>query len=230
MQPLIILHGAIGSSSQLAELAQKLSSNFDVHSLDLPGHGGTPMPAEFSIEFFAEHVKEYCDHKGFKSVSIFGYSMGGYVGMYLAKKSPGLVQRLVTLATKFYWDEAIAAREVKMLQPDIIRQKLPDFARILEQRHAPLNWEEVLLRTSVMLTGLGKNNVLKAGDYSAISQPCMVMLGDRDKMVGLEETLAVYNSLPNGQLAIIPSTKHPIEFANIEIVAYLIGHFLETDK
>ena len=124
----------------------------------------------------------------------------------------------------------LVAREVKMLQPDIIRQKLPDFARILEQRHAPLNWEDVLLRTSVMLTGLGKNNVLKAGDYSAISQPCMVMLGDRDKMVGLEETLAVYNSLPNGQLAIIPSTKHPIEFANIEPVAYLIGHFLETDK
>jgi len=227
MQPLILLHGAIGSSSQLAGLAQKLSSNFDVHNLDLPGHGGRPMPAEFSIPFFAEYVKNYCDERGLENVLIFGYSMGGYVGMFLAKKHPQLVQKLATLATKFYWDETIAAKEVKMLQPEVIRQKLPDFAKTLEQRHASLNWEEVLAGTAAMLTAMGKDNVLKPGEYSEISQPCLIMLGDRDKMVGLDETFSVYNSIPNGQLAVMPSTKHPVENVNVETVAYLAGKFFK---
>src|SRR5687768_332802 len=124
MQDLILLHGAIGSSAQLEALAQKLSSNFNVHNLDLPGHGGTEMPGDYSIQTFAEHVKTYCDQKQLDKIFIFGYSMGGYVGMYLAKKYPELVEKLVTLATKFHWDEAIAAKEIKMLKPDLIRQKL----------------------------------------------------------------------------------------------------------
>jgi pimeloyl-ACP methyl ester carboxylesterase len=45
-----------------------------------------------------------------ENAAIFGYSMGGYAGMYLAKYFPERVSKLLTLATKFYWDEKIAAR------------------------------------------------------------------------------------------------------------------------
>jgi pimeloyl-ACP methyl ester carboxylesterase len=225
MQHLILLHGAIGSSKQLAPLAQSLSSRFQIHHLDLPGHGGVDLPAEFSIEFFADHVKKYCEQQGLSALSIFGYSMGGYVGMYLAKKNPELVERVVTLATKFHWDETIAAKEIKMLQPDIIRQKLPDFAKTLEERHAPLDWEEVLFKTAEMLTALGKDNALKIGDYASIFQKCLVMLGDRDKMVSLEETVAVYKALPNAQLSILPGTPHPIESVNVGSLSFMLNYF-----
>jgi pimeloyl-ACP methyl ester carboxylesterase len=226
MQHLVILHGAIGSSAQLSTLAQSLSSSFHIHSPSFPGHGGAKMPEAFSIELFAESVKGYCEEKQLSKVSVFGYSMGGYVAMYLAKKYPSLVHCIATLATKFHWDEAIAAKEIKMLQPDVIRQKLPGFAATLEQRHAPLNWEEVLFKTAGMLTALGKHNVLAVSDYASINQPSLIMLGDRDKMVSLEETVAVYKALPNAQLSILPGTPHPIESVNVEHLSFMLKYFL----
>ena len=226
MHDLILLHGAIGSSEQLKPLELKLSANFIVHNLDLPGHGGQEMPPEFNIKFFTSWVSRYCEQRNLKKISVFGYSMGGYVGMYMARQYPSLVNRLATLATKFHWDEAIAAREIKMLQPEIIRQKLPDFATTLERRHAPLPWENVLSKTADLLTGLGKNNILKPQDYSLINHPCLLMLGDRDKMVSLEETVSVYKMLPAGMLAILPGTPHPVEAANVESLSFMLTQFM----
>jgi pimeloyl-ACP methyl ester carboxylesterase len=211
MEPLILLHGALGSRPQLTALAEQLAQHYDVHALDFPGHGGTPLPEQFSISSFAQYVQEYCKAQGLTKVSLFGYSLGGYVALYLARQQPQLVNRVVTLATKFHWDEATAAREVKMLQPDAIEQKVPQFARTLQERHAPADWKEVLRHTASMMEGLGKQNALAPEDYKEISCPCLLMLGDRDKMVTLEETVAVYRQLPHGQLAVLPNTPHPLE-------------------
>lgn len=39
MQPLLLLHGAIGATDQLEPLAAELNSYYDVHMLNFPGHG-----------------------------------------------------------------------------------------------------------------------------------------------------------------------------------------------
>jgi hypothetical protein len=52
------------------------------------------------------------------------------------------------------------------------------------------------------------------------------MLGDRDKMVSLDETTEVYVNLPSAQLAILPNTAHPIEMVNQARLAYEIRSFL----
>jgi hypothetical protein len=52
------------------------------------------------------------------------------------------------------------------------------------------------------------------------------MLGDRDKMVTLEETVTVYKNLLNAQLCILPNTPHPLEQVNVDLLAYVIYTFL----
>lgn len=226
MKHVLLLHGAIGSAAQLEPLKENLNGSFHLHLLNFPGHGGSSMPLQFSISFFADYVQQYCVAHQLTRVSIFGYSMGGYVGLYLARQNPGLVEKLVTLATKFHWDEAIAAREVKMLQPEVIEQKLPQFAATLQQRHAPNDWKQVLQMTGNMLRELGSANALQREGYAAISTPALIMLGDRDKMVGMEETIAVYRQLPQAQLAFLPATPHPIEQVDTSLVGRLVQGFL----
>lgn len=225
MEPLILLHGALGSRTQLGSLAEQLAQHYDVHVLNFPGHGGTPLPEQFSIPFFAQYVQQYCAQKGLTKVALFGYSMGGYVAFYLARHQPELVSRILTLATKFHWNESTAAKEVKMLQPEVIQQKVPQFAHTLQQRHQPADWKEVLRLTAHMLEGLGRQNVLSPDDYKAITCPCLIMLGDRDKMVTLEETVAVYQQLPQGQLAVLPNTPHPLEGVASDRLTWMIRQF-----
>ena len=49
---------------------------------------------------------------------------------------------------------------------------------------------------------------------------------DRDKMVTREETINVFQSLPNAQLAILPATPHPLEQADSSLIAYHLQRFL----
>jgi pimeloyl-ACP methyl ester carboxylesterase len=228
MHQLLLLHGAIGSSAQLQPLQTALEGQYHIHLFDFPGHGGKDFPPEFSIKSFAASVIEHLNKNKLIKVSVFGYSMGGYVAIYLAKYHPSLVDRVITLATKFEWNEAIVEKELKMLQADTIEQKLPSFAGVLKQRHAPQDWKLLLQKTASMLTELGKDNTLKIADYTTITTPSLIMIGDRDKMVSLEETVAVYKQMPAAELAVLPSTPHPIEQVDINLLAMHVRRFLKS--
>jgi len=230
MQHLILLHGAVGAKQQLEALASILDKKFTVHLVNFPGHGGRPMPAfGFSIALFAEDVLSYMQENNIERADFFGYSMGGYVAMFMARHHAEKVNRVITLATKFYWDEIVAAKEIKMLDAAAIQQKVPAFAEQLRNRHLPNNWSDVLEKTIAMLTSLGLNNALNAGDHSTINSSCLILLGDRDKMVTLDETVAVYKQLPNAELGVLPNTPHPLEQVNVEVLSFFIKKYLTGD-
>jgi pimeloyl-ACP methyl ester carboxylesterase len=184
------------------------------------------MTDVFSIRLFTDHVIQYLFDNALESANLFGYSMGGYVALYLVRHHPFLAAKVITLGTKFHWDESIATKEIKMLQPEVIEQKLPAFAQTLKERHQPNDWREVLNKTASMLEAMGKDNPLKLDDYSDIGTPAMIMLGDRDKMVTMEETIAVYQQLPNAQLAVLPATPHPIEQIDNDLLSFYIKRFI----
>jgi pimeloyl-ACP methyl ester carboxylesterase len=91
----------------------------------------------------------------------------------------------------------------------------------------PNDWKEVLVLTAEMMLEMGRNNPLKMEDYNSIQQPVLLLLGDRDKMVTMEETLSVYRLLPNAQLGVLPGTPHPIEQVDIALLAHLAARFLK---
>jgi esterase/lipase len=226
MKHLLLLHGAIGAKDQLQPLADLLKNDFIVHVFNFSGHGGKPFAEEhFSIEAFAAELQEYFLTQEIEQASVFGYSMGGYVALYLAKQQPQLFNKIITLATKFQWDETIAAKEVSMLNTEIILEKVPVFAEQLKQRHAPNDWKLVLDKTKTMLLQMGKENPLHPNDYTTIDQPVLLLLGDNDKMVTREETEAVQKTLPNSRFQLMEQTAHPIEKIKNEVLADIIREF-----
>jgi pimeloyl-ACP methyl ester carboxylesterase len=76
------------------------------------------------------------------------------------------------------------------------------------------------------MTGLGAHNVLQPEDYSSITTPCLILLGDRDKMVTMEETIAIYKLLPSGKLGILPGTPHPLEQVNVDLLTHFMNDFI----
>src|SRR5688572_15290055 len=116
--PLLLLHGAIGAASQFEKLTQLLQPDFEVFSLNFSGHGGKEIPEPgFNMPLFANDVLTFMEEKQLDKVDIFGYSMGGYVALYLALHYPEKVNRIMTLGTKFDWSPEIAAHETRMLNP-----------------------------------------------------------------------------------------------------------------
>jgi pimeloyl-ACP methyl ester carboxylesterase len=211
--PLLLLHGAIGSSAQLVPLFSELKKQgFDPLLFDFAGHGGQPFPESgFSIESFAAGVIQYMDAHSIDSADIFGYSMGGYVALYMARHYRKRVGRILTVATKFDWNPAGAEKEVKMLDPEKIAEKVPKFAAVLEERHKPQDWKEVLRRTSAMMLAMGAQPPLSNDDLKSIPHIVQLCVGDSDTMVSLEETIRVCRQLQDCGFNVLPETAHPIE-------------------
>ena len=228
MDKLILLHGALGSKSQLEPLKEFLAKDFDVYSFNFSGHGGKPFNETFSIAQFSEELNDFIKTNNLESVSLFGYSMGGYVALYFAQFYPEKVKKIITLGTKFYWTEAISLKEVERLNPDIIEEKIPKFAEILKNRHQPNDWKLVLTKTAQMMTKMGVENPLQSADFLTINIPTLCLIGENDEMVTIEETADVYRTLPNGAFYSIPNTKHPIEQVDLSILKDKINDFLTS--
>lgn len=227
MKHLLLLHGALGTARQMQPLATFLSDSFAIHTLTFYGHGGELPPEEgYNFDRFADDIINYLDKEGLAEVSVFGYSMGGYAALYTALKHADRFSRIATLGTKVIWTTAGAEREVKMLNPEAIEQKVPAFAAHLEQLHGD-QWKQVLSATAAMMRQLGSEPLLNEKDYRALTHQIMLGIGDRDHMAGLEDAVEVFKYLQNGRLWVLPQTPHPLEKVDIKLLAAGLKRFFQ---
>ncbi|MFN8230133.1 MAG: alpha/beta fold hydrolase [Bacteroidia bacterium] len=148
MKNIILLHGAIGAADQLIPLENELTKqNFKVFKFSFSGHGNTPFNNDFSIKQFAKELELFISENNLIQPAIFGYSMGGYVALYLVTQMPMLIGNIITLGTKFNWTEEIAKKEIQLLNPKTIIEKVPKFANALQQRHGDC-WINYLTKPS----------------------------------------------------------------------------------
>lgn len=211
MKNLILLHGAIGASDQFDELKTILSKIYKVYTLDFSGHGQNQNITEpFSIENFSRDLNDFITANKIEQANIFGYSMGGYVALHYILHYPNKIEKIFTFATKFEWTIEIAAKEVKLLNPEIIQQKIPAFANVLEKRHGE-KWKMVLAKTKEMMLKMGENPPLTTTDLNRITLPILFGVGDSDQMVSIEETIKFRTSCNDSSLLILPQTEHPFE-------------------
>jgi pimeloyl-ACP methyl ester carboxylesterase len=227
MNPLILLHGALGADQQLHPLVVACEdAGRNVYTLNFSGHGGRAFSGNgFGIEVFAEDVLLLIRERGIEQADIFGYSMGGYVATWLACRQPQKVGNVTTLGTKFDWDTASAAKEVKKMNPEKIVEKVPAFARILQHRHQPTDWKELMNKTADMMLSLGEKPLLREEHFRTITQRVHVLLGDADDMADRSFSVQVAAWLPNGRFHLLAQTPHPIEKVSVPL---LLSHLLPS--
>lgn len=222
---LLLLHGAIGAETQFRPWLPLLEPYFNCHTLDFEGHGTNTVNAPFSIPAFADQTVQYIENLP-KPVHVFGYSMGGYVGLYIARQYPKKIDKLFTFATKLAWNKETAEKEVKMLNPETILQKVPKFAQELEKRHIGTYWQEVLQKTALMMVELAKNPLITEENVKSIGIPVQMGVGDKDTMVSIQETVTICKNITNANFCVLPDTPHPIEKIDTELLIPLIKRFL----
>ncbi|MBL0544475.1 alpha/beta fold hydrolase [Aeromonas jandaei] len=91
----ILIHGLFGSLDNLGLLARALGEHYRVISIDLRNHGVSFRSDDMSYPAQAADILALMDHLGLDQAAIVGHSMGGKVGMQLAKLAPARVSRLV---------------------------------------------------------------------------------------------------------------------------------------
>lgn len=100
----VFLHGFLESSTmwEYLDLNQLVGKKVFI---DLPGHGKSQisLPESPSIFFMAEKVSELLASFAENEITVVGHSMGGYVGIELAKLNEN-IQKVVLLNSNFWAD------------------------------------------------------------------------------------------------------------------------------
>ncbi|GGG92172.1 alpha/beta hydrolase [Polaribacter pacificus] len=91
----VFLHGFLENASMWNSLVTALSTKYRVVTIDLLGHGKSEcLGYVHTMEMMADAVQAVLQHLKLRRFFIVGHSMGGYVALALAKKSPEKVKGL----------------------------------------------------------------------------------------------------------------------------------------
>ena len=224
---ILVIHGALGSAAQMEPIARALDEEGIVSTVELRGHGSTPAQQDdFSMNAFVQQLRnQVATMRSSDSGApvVFGYSMGGYVALALEAAEPGTFSGIVTLGTKFAWTPALALREGSRLDAKIIAEKIPKFAKTLQERHAGAGgWEQVLDRTAQLLVDLGDRPRLTKETLERVRANVIVAVGEKDDTVTIDEAREYAAHVPHAIAVALPEVPHPIERVPIEAMVKLV--------
>lgn len=224
--PILLLHGALGSETSLHSLRKHLADFRKVYSFNFSGHGGRDFyNGGFGIDQFTNEVMAFLDMKQISKVSVFGYSMGGYVALNAAFKFPDRFANIMTLGTCLHWDEELALTEIAKMNPDKIREKVPAFAAQLESEHGN-DWGDLLAATSDMIMGLAKHSHLTKEDIGQIKNSITVCVAEHDKLANPVLSKKIVDGLQNASFHLIKDAHHPFEKTPLAEVLTIIKDHL----
>lgn len=96
-EPIVILHGLLGSGRNWTTLAKQLGETHQVFVLDLRNHGASPWADEMTYELLASDVRQFIESQELGPVILIGHSMGGKTAMRTALDRPSLIDKLVVV-------------------------------------------------------------------------------------------------------------------------------------
>ena len=221
----LVLSNSLGTTLAMwDEQAPALSERFRLLRYDHRGHGGSPVPpGPYKIEDLGRDVLVLLDRLEVERFSFCGLSIGGVVGMWLAREAPERVERLVLCCTsaRFAPDtfdsraRTVRANGVGAIADAVVERWFTPAFR--EGRPEVAEWARRMLLETPAEGYAGCCEAVRDADLSGrlgqISAPTLVIAGADDPAAPPDQAELIRNSIPDASLEVIPDAAH---LANIE--------------
>lgn len=217
--PILFLHGLGGSSINWLYQRNFFKQNYQVISIDLPGHGKSEGREELTYFDYHKILKQLIvDELFVKDFLICGISMGGRVAIDFTYHHQHLVKGLVAADTFVGLDQPM--REHRKAIYDLLKQP---------------NGEQIWIKRVIEEMGLDPNGSIARGlergtlsqnldfiyqlfvellEYDqrdmlpAITVPTLILHGERDRFIDRATSEEIHEGLANSELVIIPNCGH----------------------
>jgi pimeloyl-ACP methyl ester carboxylesterase len=237
-QPLVFVHGLSGCWANWLEQLPVLAAERRVVTLDLPGFGYSPMPADthpLTISGYARLLDRLLGELGIDAAAVVGNSMGGFISAELAIAFPQRVERLVLISaagisTTGHRGSTRAVPVIRRLETVLaatgawVASKSDTVARRARLREALLN---VVTRhpsrlpaalAAEQLRGAGKPGFLQGLqavlDYDIrerlpeIACPTLIVWGERDRLIPVRDADVFEELIPDSRKVLFEDTGH----------------------
>lgn len=249
-QPVVLLHGFGASSYSWRRVAEELAG-YRVIALDLRGFGFSERPA--GLAYYTRHgqvemVRAVLDRLGVERANLVGHSYGGAVALTLADRYP---DRLRSLALVDPAHPSYTQRRRKVvaswrplldlylrviaLRPWMVRRVLrdavaddalvtPDLVHAYLRR---LRVEGVVRAYRGLTAPVPESQEGPPVDLSAIALPTLVVWGEEDRLIAIEDGRRASEDLPCHRFVALPGVGHMAMEEAPQRLAAELRRFLE---
>jgi pimeloyl-ACP methyl ester carboxylesterase len=216
-EPLLLVHGNGGSIADMRLQIDHFRRRHQVIAMDSRDQGkSADSPDKLTYEKMTDDLAALVDHLKLGPVNVLGWSDGGIEALLLGIRHPQKVKKIVAMAANLNPSEQAIYPEVLGLVKSMV-DAIP-----AEARQTPQGRRELKV-TGMMLEE--PHIELKA--LAAITAPTLVIAGDHD-LIRDEHTIAIYQQIPNSQLAILPNATHMVPYDDPATFNAVVERFLRT--
>jgi pimeloyl-ACP methyl ester carboxylesterase len=240
---LVLLHGGIVSTNPLwtgvpiayASYMDALATHFRVIAPDTRGCGRTPHNnGSMTFDVLADDVAALIEALGLERPAVAGFSDGGITATILGFRHPSAVRAIVNDAGFDVFDPAGPTEQIMRQilggSPDATEANPDIAARQFESSDQMRPMFELMKRDQDEGQGNGHwRTYLQLvwdrvtnwpgythSDLASVTAPTLILTGDRDDFCSVEQAVAAYRQLRDGELAVLPGHGHYIPPAAIE--------------
>jgi pimeloyl-ACP methyl ester carboxylesterase len=230
-QPIVLLHGGLfGDIAEYGKLIPKLAEHHQVIAIDLRGHGKSEIgDRPFTYEMLSRDVYEILKSITEEKAIVVGFSDGAITALKFAVTYPHAIKKLVFLGGPLLSPMDYKAGMVENLKTwtgDFFEKQMPDFVKarkaLMPQPERWNDFVEKLKNAWMQPVYVEKTEIQK------LKAPILMVCGDRDQYVTLENYVNIYRSLSNAQLSIIPDSDHVVLLTQPQLVEKNIISFLRN--
>ncbi|MGB5819010.1 MAG: alpha/beta hydrolase [Saonia sp.] len=198
-EPLFFLHGYTLSSKSWLPYVSDFDKEYEVYLIDLTGHGKSEtFKEDLSIKSVAEDLNALVQYLKLDEINAIGFSFGGDVLYQLALINPSLITSMITIGAVGTWTV----------------NDFPEYRKAFTfENRANFPWLSTFHDTDDKIQALMdqfSNYSVKVTteELQTIEPEVLIMIGDDDEGMDLEEVARVKNNLPKSDLWILPNVAH----------------------
>ena len=180
-EPLIVLHGALGSVEMYGPNFELLAKTRQVIAIDLQGHGRTAdIDRPMSYEALGDDVAALIQHLGYAKADVMGYSLGGGAALQAAIRHPERIRKLVLVSTAFardgWFPEVRAGFDAFGPQLAAMMKQGPGYAFYAKVAPRPQDFERLVDKVGAMV----KRDYDWSPQITDKLPPTLIVAGDAD--------------------------------------------------
>ena len=222
--PIILLHGYSDSWFSFSPVLPFIPQTWRVFALDLRGHGMTDKPTTgYGMDEMAADVVAFMDALGLESAVLVGHSMGRVIAQRFAIDEPQRTVGVVLLGAFAGEAENPVVVEVEEVVSTLTDPISPEFVREFQAstlaQPVPPTFLETVVQESLKVPawiwraafeGIRQDDVVS--ELGKIRAPALVVTGDRDGLVSLDEVEAQTRAIPGARLTVYGGAGHGLHW------------------
>ena len=251
-KPIVFLHGFDISATHLQWLNLVESyfqdrEGWQQYYIDLPGMGKTPgadwiSNSEDVIDILMEFINQLIPDQ---TITLAGYSYGGYLAQGIVYKKPDIVNGLCLLApvTRDHSERTLPEHIVLVENKELLEELEPEDAeafqnffvvqnrKTIEAQKAYINRGRPIPGNEEFLTQLNEKDNYIPIDVEKMPQsfdlPSLIIAGRQDSAVGYQQPINILEQYPRATLTVLDTGGHVLMIEQKQLIINLIDEWLD---